>query len=317
MVYRVYKSDIKFSDDGLILPEYRKRVKRKNNKIGLLKNNIFKERPESESDNFQLFLNTANNYTENQMKDRLGELFKEETIKEIIMDTEGVKGLQQEMNLLEPTKNGRPKKDKDTSKYKANKIKELLNNSQDERVVPLYDGFDPVNGGMTMLTPLEHKFAIIFTQTGNATKSAEMACMQHANGNKTHSGKNWRKVGADIIKRPHVKQAIGMMQKKMCVAAALDASEIISNIREIAALATVSEKYEAALKANLVLGEYLGIFGKTKEERLKNVTNSSIVEVFKTGEDLIDNKNDIEKLTSSLGISSSSSMVSLKDENKG
>lgn len=230
------------------------------------------------------------------IENNVRELFKEETIKEIIMETEGVKALAGGNGKRSV---GRPKKE--GNRFKAGRLREVLLENHEDRVIPMYDGFDPVNGGMTLLTPLEHRFAIIFTQTGNATKSAEMAAIQ-ASPDKKFSNKNWRKVGADIMKRPHVRQAIGMMQKKICVAAALDASEVISNIREIAALATVSEKYEAALKANIMLGEYLGIFGKTKEERLKNVTNSVTVDVFKTGEELADNKNDIQKLSNSLGL---------------
>lgn len=227
----------------------------------------------------------------------LNTLFDTETIREVIMDTEGIQGLP---DLVESHKDkkGRPKKE--MRRYKAGRLKELLEENHNERVVPMYDGFDPVNGGMTMLTPLEHRFAIVYTQTGNATKAAELASLQ--SGLKGTGSKNYRKAGSDLLKRHQVRQAIGMMQKKLCVAAALDSAEVISNIREIAALATVDGKFDAALKANLMLGEYLGIFGKTKEERLKNVQGSTIVEVFKTGEDLIDNKNDIEKLSTSLGI---------------
>jgi hypothetical protein len=177
------------------------------------------------------------------------------------------------------------------SKFKPSVVKRILKDADDQRIVPMYDGFDPVNGGMTLLTPYEHKFVIVMAQTGNAARAAELASTNQAL--KQQGSRNWAKTGYDLLKRPHVRQAIGSMQKKMCVAAALDAAEVISNIREIAALAMVDGKYEASLKANEKLGEYLGIFGKTKEERLKTVgsSNQTTIDVFTQGENILEDTN--------------------------
>lgn len=233
----------------------------------------------------------------------LDELYNEETMKEIIMDTEGIKGIHETK-----TTNGRPKKKEGRRKYAQGAIRELLEENAYNRVIPVYDGFDPTSGGMTMLTPTEHRFVILYAQTGNATKSAELATRRDpVEGQRKGKTSTYRKRGSDLLARPHVRQAIGMMQKKMCLAAALDSDEVIANIREIAALATVAEKYDAALKANLILGEYLGIFGKTKEERMKTVNGKGtitdeIVDVFTNGESLLNNTNDIKTLTSNLGL---------------
>lgn len=188
----------------------------------------------------------------------------------------------------------------------------LLRSVESSRVIPVYDPMD-IGGGTLkedLLSPLEHKFAIIFAQTGNATRSAELSSVRSskAKGHDVdHKDSYFRRLGSDLLKRPQVQRAIGLLQKKVCIAAALDAAEVISNIREIAALATVNEKYDAAIKANLLLGEYLGIFGKTKEERMKTVNQQTqVIDVFKTGEDLVDNTNDIMKLSTQLGIAISS-----------
>lgn len=213
------------------------------------------------------------------------------------------------LNVVEKRPVGRPKKQKrkpaliDGARYQVGNGAMLMDSLEGQRVVPMYDT-DPLAGGITYLTPLEHKFVMAFVNTGNASKSAEIASSMDIE--KKRKSTSWNKLGSELFRRPHVRAAIGLMQKKVCVAAALDATEVISNIREIAALAMVGEKYEAALKANLMLGEYLGMFGKTKEERLNKKGHAELgfagTDVFKSGEDLIDTKADINKLGANLGI---------------
>jgi len=204
---------------------------------------------------------------------------------------------------------GRPKKQKrkpaliDGNRYQAGAASEIMKELEGSRVVPMYD-MDPLAGGITYLTPLEHKFVMAFVQTGNASRAAEIASSMDVE--KKRKSTNWNRLGYELFRRNHVRAAIGLMQKKVCVAAALDATEIISNIREIAAIAMVGEKFDVALKANLMLGEYLGMFGKTKEERLNKKGHSELgfatTDVFKSGEDLTDNKTDINKLSANLGV---------------
>ena len=197
------------------------------------------------------------------------------------------------------TASERKKKKRGRPNLQINRIEEVMNDYDGDRVVPMYEGFDSVNGGMLMLTPYEHRFVVAFAQTGNQARAAEIA----ATAEDKKRPRNWRKVGFDLMRRPQVRQAVGYMQKKLCVAAALDSTEVISNIREISALAMVEGKYEAALKAQQMLGEYLGILGKDKANKAKDVTNlSQVVDVFKTGEDLVDNKTDIANLASKMGI---------------
>jgi hypothetical protein len=184
------------------------------------------------------------------------------------------------------------------------RIKEIMNTSKvalrnedieiDEgrRVVPLYEGFG--EGPATLLTPYEHRFVVAFVPLNNAAEAARIA----ASPEDRERTRNWNKVGNDLIRRPQVQSAIGYMQKKLCVAAALDSVEIISNIREIAAMALAAGKYDAAIKANQILGEHLGMFGKNNN--IKNVTPTTI-DIFKTGEDLVDNHNDIQEMASKLG----------------
>lgn len=165
--------------------------------------------------------------------------------------------------------------------------------NEGQRVVPLYEGFG--EGPRTLLTPYEHSFVVAFVPLNNAAEAARIA----AKPEDREKTRNWNKVGNDLMRRPQVQQAIGYMQKKLCVAAALDQVEIITNIREIAAAAMAAGKFEAAIKANQILGEHLGMFGKAPS--LKDVTNKTI-DIFKSGEDLIDNKNDIKDMAGKLGI---------------
>lgn len=166
--------------------------------------------------------------------------------------------------------------------------------NEGQRVVPLYEGFG--EGPRTMLTPYEHSFVVAFVPLNNAAEAARIA----AKPEDREKTRNWNKVGNDLMRRPQVQQAIGYMQKKLCVAAALDQVEIITNIREIAAAAMAAGKFEAAIKANQILGEHLGMFGKNAGN-MKDVTNKAI-DIFKSGEDLIDNKNDIKDMATKLGI---------------
>lgn len=234
-----------------------------------------------------------------------------------LLDNTELKDLQRDMDnlfeedtlseMLQPVKHNtkpvRGNKGKTKGRrYKTGRMRDILDQTEGKRVVPMYDGFDPINGGVELLTPWEHRFAIVYARTGNATKAAEVASIQ--SGIKGTNAGTFRKRGHDALNRHHVAAAIGMMQKKICVAAALDSTEVIANIREIAALAMVDGKYDAALKANIQLGEMLGLFGKTKDERMKTVSGGAnqVIEVFKTGEELLDSENDIKKLTSSLGL---------------
>lgn len=166
--------------------------------------------------------------------------------------------------------------------------------NEGQRVVPLYEGFG--EGPRTLLTPYEHSFVVAFVPLNNAAEAARIA----AKPEDREKTRNWNKVGNDLMRRPQVQQAIGYMQKKLCVAAALDQVEIITNIREIAAAAMAAGKFEAAIKANQILGEHLGMFGKNAGN-MKDVTNKAI-DIFKSGEDLIDNKNDIKDMATKLGI---------------
>lgn len=165
--------------------------------------------------------------------------------------------------------------------------------NEGQRVVPLYEGFG--EGPRTLLTPYEHSFVVAFVPLNNAAEAARIA----AKPEDREKTRNWNKVGNDLMRRPQVQQAIGYMQKKLCVAAALDQVEIITNIREIAAAAMAAGKFEAAIKANQILGEHLGMFGKSAG--MKDVTNKTI-DIFKSGEDLVDNKNDIRDMANKLGI---------------
>jgi hypothetical protein len=176
---------------------------------------------------------------------------------------------------------------------------DLMEYYDGQRVVPIYEAFDDANGGMLLLTPYEHKFVITYTQTGNASRAAELA----ASDEDKKKTRNWRVVGYDLLRRPQVRQAVGYMQKKLCVAAALDSTEIIMNLREIAALAVVEGKFEAAIKANEKLGEWLGMFTKDQGGRPSNPKPvNNIVDIFSTGGEIEDNKNDIKQLGNTLGI---------------
>lgn len=166
--------------------------------------------------------------------------------------------------------------------------------NEGQRVVPLYEGFG--EGPATFLTPYEHRFVVAFVPLNNAAEAARIS----ASPEDREKTRNWNKVGNDMMRRPAVQRAIGYMQKKLCVAAALDQVEIITNIREIAAAAMAAGKFEAAIKANQILGEHLGMFGKNAGN-MKDVTNKAI-DIFKSGEDLIDNKNDIKDMATKLGI---------------
>lgn len=240
-----------------------------------------------------------------KVKDQIETLFTQESLKEIIgeapmavakrcdVEPKGGRGGKREGAGRKSSPKGK--------RYNTGRIKEILEKVEGDRVVPIYDAYDPINGGVEFLTPMEHRFAIAYVETANATRAAEIASLNSKVKNQ-NSG-NFRRIGCDLLRRPSVRIAIGQMQKKVCVAAALDAAEVISNIREIAALSLVDGKYEAALKANIQLGEYLGMFGKTKEERMKTVSGPGVVvEVFKSGEELQDTNNDIKKLTQSLGL---------------
>lgn len=165
--------------------------------------------------------------------------------------------------------------------------------NEGQRVVPLYEGFG--EGPGTFLTPYEHRFVVAFVPLNNAAEAARIA----SNPEDREKTRNWNKVGNDMMRRPAVQKAIGYMQKKLCVAAALDSVEIISNIREIAAMALAAGKFDAAIKANQILGEHLGMFGKNTN--MKNVTPTNI-DIFKSGEELVDNKNDIKDMATKLGI---------------
>lgn len=186
---------------------------------------------------------------------------------------------------------------------KEHRIKEIMSKeivsvegieiNEGQRVVPLYEGFG--EGPGTFLTPYEHRFVVAFVPLNNAAEAARVS----ANPEDREKTRNWNKVGNDMMRRPAVQKAIGYMQKKLCVAAALDQVEIISNIREIAAMALAAGKFDAAIKANQILGEHLGMFGKAAA--LKDVTTKTI-DIFKSGEDLIDNKNDIKDMATKLGI---------------
>lgn len=207
-----------------------------------------------------------------------------------------VQGLYEETRLDEMLAYQSRKRGKGRPKAMEQRINEVMLTdeiNEGQRVVPLYEGFG--EGPGTFLTPYEHRFVVAFIPLNNAAEAARVA----SNPEDREKTRNWNKVGNDLMRRPAVQKAIGYMQKKLCVAAALDSVEIISNIREIAAMALAAGKFDAAIKANQILGEHLGMFGKAAT--MKDVTTKTI-DIFKSGEDLVDNKNDIKDMATKLGI---------------
>lgn len=203
-------------------------------------------------------------------------------------------------------KRGRPK-------AKLSQIKKAFNYDRDSqaRNVPVYGEADTLDGiaeGMTLLTPYEHAFCTHMLHSRTQAEAAQKA----ARPEDREKSINWAKRGWDLMQRDNVRKALGLMQKKLCIAAALDSTDVISNIREIAALATLNGKYEAALKANQMMAAYLGIdlgqAGARPGPKVVSEIPMTTLDIFKSGEELIDRSNDIKNLGKTLGFDISTLM---------
>lgn len=229
----------------------------------------------------------------------------------------------EQLDKLLKSNNGEAKvmgqKGRPTYKQKRLNVNEIMEKNQGRRVIPMSDEDDGFSNAdyvklqagspEFMLTPLEHRFVIAYCQMGDASAATEAALTPEDK----KRPRNLKRLGHDIMRRPHIRKAIGYMQKKLCVAAALDAPEVISSIRQIIALAVTEGKFDAALKGNLMLGEYLGIFNKDKGGRPQNPKEITLIpELFKSGDELGDTRKDIKRVASTLGFDFDNKVIESK-----
>ena len=105
------------------------------------------------------------------------------------------------------------------------------------------------------LTPLERKFIIELAKDGNRAAAAERAGCK---GSKS----TFKKLGHQMINKPHVKKAYDDLTGKMLEKAMVTKESLINEIQDTIMEARQAMKFDAAFKGYAQLGELLGVMGK-------------------------------------------------------
>lgn len=153
--------------------------------------------------------------------------------------------------------------------------------------------YDEETGKPVKLSPLQHKFAVLYAKSGNAAQAAKKAGC-------TGKDDSLNRKGHQLLNQKGVRQAVAAFQKGMVMSAGLDEFEVINQVRDIVNKASTDKKYSDALKGLKMLGDYMDMWNADRmtdeelDQRKKNLA------LFASEDSSVD----IEKF---LGISDSTS----------
>jgi hypothetical protein len=158
------------------------------------------------------------------------------------------------------------------------------------------------------LTPLERRFVQELLKDGNRAAAAERAgCKGTIN--------TFKKLGYQMIMKPHVKQAYDELLAKTLDKAVITRETFVNEIQATIMEARVAGKYEAAFKGYSQLGELLGLLGVNKNNNNNNNTGSGKTKIsdnnndganepnqaFNQGDEDIDVNDDLSKFLKLVG----------------
>lgn len=139
------------------------------------------------------------------------------------------------------------------------------------------------------LTPLERRFVLELIKDGNRAAAAERAGCK---GTKN----TFKKLGAQMIAKPHVKKAYDDLNAKVLDKAMVTRDTLINQIQDTIMEARAAQKFDAAFKGFGQLGEIIGVLGKTKHAKDDAKAGQlKPEEAFNQGEDSVDQDDDITK----------------------
>lgn len=141
------------------------------------------------------------------------------------------------------------------------------------------------------LTPLERRFVIELLKDGNRAAAAERAGCA---GTKS----TFKKLGHQMITKPHVKKAYDDLQAKTLEKAMITKDSLVNEIQDTIMEARAAKKFDAAFKGYGQLGEILGVLGNRKKVGVSDDNNDGANKpqaAFNQGDDDVDLNDDLEK----------------------
>jgi phage terminase small subunit len=137
------------------------------------------------------------------------------------------------------------------------------------------------------LTPLERRFILELMKDGNRAAAAERAGCK---GTKS----TFKKLGHQMIVKPHVKKAYDDLQVKMLEKAMLTRDVLIFQIQDTIMEARQAKKFDAAFKGYGQLGELIGAMGKSKKQQDEEQKEAPAAS-FHQGDEDVDVNDDLDK----------------------
>lgn len=149
------------------------------------------------------------------------------------------------------------------------------------------------------LTPLERRFVIELAKDGNRAAAAERAGCQ---GSKS----TFKKLGYQMINRPHVKKAFDELTGKMLEKSLVTKDSLINEIQDTIMEARVAKKFDAAFKGYSQLID-LVVGNEKKKVKVSDDANDGAnkpSEAFNQGDEEVDVNDDLMRFLSTMKVSS-------------